>query len=199
MNKPAANQFPIHEFIRERWSPRSYKKEKIENNDLLSMFEAARWAPSSINEQPWSFIAATQEEKESFSKMVYCLGGNNPRWAINASALVIILANNNFEKTGAPNRHSFFDAGLATSQFIFEATSRGYHSHIMGGFDIQKTTSEFSIPDSHSVIAFLSVGKIDSPDSLPEDLKARELTDRVRKPLDQILFSEKFGTKSNLI
>ncbi len=131
--------------------------------------------------------------------MVDCLGGNNPRWAINASALVIILANNNFEKTGAPNRHSFFDAGLATSQFIFEATSRGYHSHIMGGFDLQKTAEKFLIPDSYSIIAFLSVGKIDSPDSLPDDLKARELTERVRKTLEQFLFSEKFGNKSNLI
>jgi len=199
MTKPAITQFPIHEFIRDRWSPRSYKKETIVKNDLLSMFEAARWAPSSINEQPWSFIVATQEEKDIFSKIVACLTGNNPRWAVNASALVIILAKNNFDKTGTPNRHSFFDAGLAISQFIFEATSRGYHSHIMGGIDIQKTVENFSIPDSHSVIAILSVGKIDSPDSLPEDLKARELTERTRKPLDQILFSEKFDTKSNLI
>ncbi len=120
MDKPAGNTHLIHELIKKRWSPRAFADRSVEHDKLLSLFEAARWAPSSLNAQPWSFILATKEETEGFNRLLECLSEKNQRWAHAASALVLSVAHL-YLRSRKPDRLAFYGVGLAVENLAIQA------------------------------------------------------------------------------
>lgn len=158
------------------------------------LFEAARWAPSAMNEQPWRFIYATKEDEEAFERLgSFLVEGNS--WAKNAAALFITIAKTKYDFNGNPNKHAWHDVGLATGNLLLQATDLGLHIHLMGGFDAAKAQKVLGIPDGFEAVAMGAVGYAGDPETLPENLKARELAPRKRKPLSEIAFKGEWSKK----
>jgi nitroreductase len=193
MHKPAVTDHPVHEFIRERWSPRAFSDKPVPAEVLRSLFEAARWAPSSNNEQPWAFIVATKEDHEAHAKLVSTLVEFNRVWAKHAPVLAIAVSELAFARNGHPNRNAFYDTGAAVSGLTAEAISRGLLVHQMAGFDPQKAIELFSIPAGWEPISAFVIGYPGDPQSLPETLRDRELAPRTRKPLVDFVMSGNWG------
>lgn len=193
MQKPALSDSPVHELIRDRWSPRSFADKAIPEEILRSLFEAARWAPSSNNEQPWAYLVATKHDQVNFAKILGTLVEFNASWAKNASALAIAVAKKNFTKTGAPNRNAEYDTGAATALLSVEATSHALAVHQMAGFDPEKAREVFGIPEGWEPIAAMAIGYPGSPESLPQPLKERELAPRTRKPIREFVMTGSWG------
>ena len=183
MEKPAPTDVSLNQIIRNRWSPRAFAEKTIAPDVLRSLFEAARWAPSSNNEQPWVYIVATKDDAENFAKMVSVLVEFNQNWAKHAAALALSVAHKNWNKDGKPNRHALHDVGSATAQLTFEANSRGIFVHQMAGFDVAKAHETFAIPQDWEPVAMIAMGYPGDPASLPGPLRDRELGPRNRKPL----------------
>src|SRR5215472_6762107 len=158
MQKLAPSDFPVHQLIRKRWSPRAFADEPIPEDVLGSLFEAARWAPSSANEQPWAYIVATKEDKVNFDKVLGTLVEFNAGWAKNAAALAIATAELAFAKTHSPNRSAQYDTGAATALLSVEATARGVVVHQMAGFDAAKARQTFAIPEGWEPMAAIAIG-----------------------------------------
>src|SRR5260370_8782050 len=146
MEKPAVTDYPIEEILRRRWSPRAFSDRVVEPEKLQSLFEAARWAPSSFNEQPWSFIVATKQKQEEHARLLSCLVEGNQRWAREAPVLMVSVAKLNFEKTGKPNRHAFHDVGLAVGTMIVQATALDLFFHQMAEFSPEKVRENYGVP-----------------------------------------------------
>jgi nitroreductase len=193
MNKPALSESPVHQLIRDRWSPRSFEDKAIPEDALRSLFEAARWAPSSNNEQPWAYIVATKDDKGNFDKILGTLVEFNASWAKHASALAIAVAKLNFAQNHAPNRNAQYDTGAASALLSVEATARGLAVHQMAGFDPEKARTAFGIPEGWEAIAAIAIGYPGSPDSLPPKLKDRELAPRRRKPIREFVMTGSWG------
>ena len=126
MEKPADTQYPIHDLLKRRWSPRAFSERPVEPDALRSLLEAARWAPSSSNEQPWSFIVATRDNEAEHGRLVSCLVDGNVPWAQRAPVLMVSVARMSFEDEGKPNRHAFHDVGQAVADLSVQATALGY-------------------------------------------------------------------------
>jgi nitroreductase len=193
MQKPAPSDFPVHELIRERWSPRAFADRPVPQNLLRSIFEAARWAPSSNNEQPWAYIVATREDKENFEKMLSVLVEFNANWARNAPVLAIAVAKLTFAKNNAPNRNALYDTGAASALLSVEATAHGLAVHQMAGFDPGKARQVFGIPPVWEPIAAIAIGYPGDPASLPPPLKDREMAPRTRKPIAEFVMAGHWG------
>jgi nitroreductase len=193
MDKPAPSDSPIHDLIRNRWSPRAFSDKPIPRDVLRSLFEAARWAPSSNNEQPWAFFVAPKDDKENFEKMLGVLVEFNSGWAKGAAVLAIAVAKLSFAKNNAPNRNAQYDTGAATAWLSVEATARGLFVHQMAGFDPEKARLAFGIPPGWDAIAALAIGYPGDPGSLPDRLKERELAPRTRKPLSEFVMAGHWG------
>jgi len=193
MQKPALNDFPVHKLIRERWSPRAFADKPISPEVLRSLFEAARWAPSSYNEQPWAYIVATKDDKPSFEKVLGTLVEFNASWAKNAPVLAIAVAKLEFSKNHAPNRNAQYDTGAATALLSVEATAHGLGVHQMAGFDPEKARQTFSIPSEWEAVAALAIGFPGNPETLPQTMKDRELAPRTRKPISEFVMSGSWG------
>src|SRR5713226_2396077 len=193
MTTLATSEYPINELIANRWSPFAFEDRSVSEDDLRSLFEAARWAPSSSNEQPWSYIVATREDKENFEKMLSVLVEFNANWAKNAPVLALAIAKLVFEKNNAPNRNAQYDTGAATALLSVEATSRGLAVHQMAGFDPEKARQAFGIPAGWEAIAAMAIGYPGNPDSLPQRLKDRELAPRTRKPIREFVMTGSWG------
>src|SRR5215472_14565175 len=147
MQKLAPSDFPVHQLIRKRWSPRAFADKPIPEDVLRSLFEAARWAPSSNNEQPWAYLVATKEDKVNFDKVLGALVEFNAGWAKNAAVLAIAVAKLVFAKNRTPNRNAQYDTGAATALLSVEATARGLSVHQMAGFDPDQARKTFAIPE----------------------------------------------------
>ena len=199
MQKLAETRYPIHELLRERWSPRAFADRMVEPEKLRSLLEAARWAPSSFNEQPWSFIVATKEHPGEYGRLLSCLVEGNVRWAQHAPVLMLSVARLAFERNQKPNRHAFHDVGLAVENMVIQATALGLAVHQMAGFHVDKARELFSIPDGHEPVAALVLGFPGDPAGLPEDLRERERAPRIRKPLESFVFSGQWGQPSRLV
>ena len=189
MEKQADTAYPIHELLQRRWSPRAFSDKMVETDQLRSLFEAARWAPSSNNEQPWSFIIATKDDENNYRRLFECLKEGNKKWAFRAPVLMLSVARLNFEDEGTPNRHAFHDTGMAVFSLVVQATALGLMVHQMAGFDVEKARTELKIPDGHEPVAMIAVGYPGDPDILPDRLKQRELLPRERKPIAEFVFS----------
>ncbi|MGH7165362.1 MAG: nitroreductase family protein [Nitrospiraceae bacterium] len=199
MEKPAATTYPIHDLLRRRWSPRAFSARPVEPEKLRSLWEAARWAPSSFNEQPWSFIVATKEEQGGYNRLLHCLSEGNRVWAQQAPVLMFSVARLQFEDNGEPNRHAFHDVGLAVENLVVQATALGLSVHQMAAFDTEKARAAFLIPASHEPVAGLAIGYSGDPATLPERLRERELAQRNRKSITQFVFAERWGDPSSLV
>jgi len=199
MQKPAATDFPVNDLVRERWSPRAFGDKAIAPDVLRSLFEAARWAPSSSNEQPWAYIVATKEDQEDFAKILSVLVEFNAGWAKHAGVLAIAVSELAFAKTAAPNPNAQYDTGAATALLCLEATARGLFVHQMAGFDPEKARQVFSIPKEWAAIAAMAIGYPGEAASLPQPLQDRELAPRTRKPLSEFVMAGTWGHTASFI
>ena len=193
MQKEAVTDHPVHELIRNRWSPRAFADKPIPEDVLRSLFEAARWAPSSNNEQPWAYLIASKDDEVNFDKTLGTLVEFNAGWAKNAAALAIAVAKLAFANNHAPNRNAQYDTGAATALLSMEATARGLMVHQMAGFHPEKARQAFAIPEEWEPIAAIAIGYPGDPDSLPPKLKDRELAPRTRKPIRDFVMTGSWG------
>ncbi len=193
MEQPARLQFPIHDLLARRWSPRAFDERSVDTDTLRTLFEAARWAPSSNNEQPWRFIVAIKQHQTDWNRLFECLAEGNRRWAFRAPVLVLSVASLHFEDDGKPNRHAFHDTGLATENFVLQATAQGLVAHQMAGFDLEKARLDLRIPAGYEPVAMIALGYPGDPALLPERLRERELRPRDRRPIAAWTFSGQWG------
>lgn len=198
MEKPADTQYPIHDLLRRRWSPRAFDDRPIERDKLQSLFEAARWAPSSNNGQPWHFLVATKtDNRVEYDRLLNCLVEGNQRWAHRAPVLVLSVASLQFDD-GSPNRHALHDTGMAAENLSVQATAIGLVVHHMAGFEIDRARVDCRIPDGYEPVAMMAVGYPGDPAILPDRLRARETQPRARKPLSEFVYSATWGQPSPL-
>ena len=193
MEKLAETQVPIHEVIGKRWSPRAFAPRSVEPEKLVSVFEAARWASSASNEQPWAFVLAASDDPKNYEAMLGVLVDFNRGWANQAPALILTLAHTQFEKDGRPNRHAFYDLGQAAANLSLQATALGLVTHPMAGFDAEAARQRFAVPAGWEPVSVIALGYPGDPDSLNETLRQRELAQRKRKPLPSLVFSGTWG------
>jgi len=200
MQKPATTDHPVHDLIRERWSPRAFSAKQVPRDVLRSLFEAARWAPSSNNEQPWAFLVATQEDPASHSKMLSTLVEFNRAWARHAPVLAVAVSKLAFARNGNPNRNAFYDTVSSVAYLKTEATARGLFVHQMAGFDPHQAIELFSIPSGWEPIAAFVMGYPGDPDSmLDHSLREREFSPRLRKPLAEFVMSGSWGQPASFL
>lgn len=183
--KTRKSTYPINPLILNRWSPRAMTGEEVDNEEIMSLFEAARWAPSSYNNQPWRFIYA-KKNTEHWEGLFNLLADGNKTWAKNSALLVVVISRKNFEHNEKPARTYQFDAGSAWENLALEAFSRGLVAHGMQGFDYDKARTDLEIPDDFEVMAMIAIGKKGQRESLPTELQEREKPTE-RKPLKDIV------------
>lgn len=169
---------PIHELLERRFSPREFTEEPVPRETIRRLLEAARWAPSSFNEQPWRFIVASKESPREFDALLACLGEKNQEWAKEAPLLMLSVAKKTFTRNDKPNRHSWHDVGLAVSQLIVQATHEGLYVHQMAGFDADEARETYAIPEEFEPVAAIAIGRSN----------AEPKSSRSRKPMDEIAF-----------
>jgi nitroreductase len=194
MRKPANADYPIHDLIRARWSPRAFDDRPVERAELLSLFEAARWAPSSGNEQPWRFVVAERHsDQAAFDRLIGALNESNQIWARFAPVVGFSVASMIWERTGRPNRHAWHDVGLSMSMLLVEATSRGLFVHQMAGYDAQKAREACAIPEGFDPVAAFVIGYPGPIERLDERNRGRETAPRTRRPVSQSAFQGRWG------
>ncbi|MBA3241905.1 MAG: nitroreductase family protein [Acidobacteria bacterium] len=200
MENSAETQHSVHELIKNRWSPRAFSARAVEPEKLLSLLEAARWAASCFNEQPWNFIVATKEEGgDGYERLLGCLVEANALWARHAPVLMISVARLDFKRNGKPNRHALHDTGQAAAHLALQATALGLAVHQMAGFDASKAREQFSIPEGFEPVAAIAVGYPGDPADLPEELRDKELAQRTRLPLEDFVFGGNWRETSPLV
>jgi nitroreductase len=199
MMKAASNDYPIHDLLKRRWSPRAFADRPVEPDKLRSLLEAARWAPSSFNEQPWVFLVGTRDRPEEYDRVLGCLVEFNQTWAKSAPVLMLTVAHLAFDLNGQPNRHAFHDVGLAMANLTMQATAEGLAVHQMAGIVPDKVRAAFGVPGGWEPVAAAAIGYFGDPDSLPEELRKRELAPSIRKPLRSFVFTGGWGKASPLL
>ena len=192
LKRPAETSTAIHDLIAHRWSPRAFDSKPVEPEKLRSLFEAARWAPSSYNAQPWYFIVGTKDNPENYNRVLESLVEFNQGWAKNAPVLALSVAKLKFDD-GKPNRHAFHDVGQAAANLSLQAEALGLSVHQMAGIDPEKARKLFDIPADYEAVAGIAIGYAGEPASLPDGLRERELAPRQRKPLDSFVFTGSWG------
>ncbi|HEU4443755.1 MAG TPA: nitroreductase family protein [Nitrososphaeraceae archaeon] len=197
ITKMAKTDYPINEIISRRWSARAFSTKPVEKLKLLSILEAARWAPSSRNEQPWRYIVFTNDNPEKLKKAQSVLKEIND-YAKRAPILICAITKRTYTDNSIPNRLHFHDLGAANENMFLEAFSQGLIMHEMGGFDVQMARDVFNIPEDYEVGIMIALGYQDTHHVLPERLKEKALIPRVRKSLSEIVFVEEFGNGISL-
>jgi len=193
--KKATTDYPIHELLAQRWSPYAFQDRPAAEADLRSLFEAARWAASSYNEQPWSFLVATRDDPEEFGRLLSCLVEQNQAWAKAAPVLALGVVSLKFSRNNQDNRAAVHDLGLAAGNLVVEATARGLSVHQMIGILPDKAREIYQIPGHSEAWTALAIGYKGDPSKLPDALKQRDLMPRQRKPLSQFVFTGKWGQR----
>lgn len=189
MHKKAVTYYPIHDHLAHRWSPRAFADRPVMEQDLGSLFEAARWAASCYNEQPWRFIVARREQQDEYQKLLSCLVEGNQSWAIQAPVLGLGIVKKTFSMNGKPNNFAHHDLGLATAGLMAQATALGLYVHAMGGILPQRAVEIYQVPDDFDVLTGFAIGYPGDADSLEESMRASELEPRIRRPLTGTVFS----------
>ncbi|MBX3415694.1 MAG: nitroreductase family protein [Pirellulales bacterium] len=179
----------IHDLLRRRWSPRAFEAHPVEPEQLAALFEAARWAPSCYNEQPWAFLVTSQRQHDDFARALDTLVEFNQLWARHAPVLALSFARLTFARNGQPNNHAWYDVGQAVAHLTFQATALGLYVHQMAGFDASKVRRNFRIPDGWEPVTAIAIGSIGDPESLVPKLRDPEIAPRSRKPLAEVVFS----------
>jgi nitroreductase len=195
MEKPAAASHPIHELLVRRWSPRAFADRPVPHDVLLRMFEAARWAASSYNEQPWTYIVGVRQvDPEQFDRLASVLAPPNA-WAKRAPVLALSILKNTFSHNNSPNAVAMHDVGAASASLTIEGLRDGVFVHQMAGFNKAKAKEVFAIPDGYEPVAMLAIGYPGDPETLEEPLKGRELSERTRKPVSEFVFEGNWGER----
>jgi len=194
IEKTRKSAYGVNHMILNRWSPRSFSGEDISDQDLFALFEAARWAPSSYNNQPWRFIYAKRNSKH-WDTILNLLVDFNKQWCANASALVVIISKKTFDYNGKPSVTHQFDSGAAWENLALQATSQGLITHAMQGFDYERARKDLAIPDEYDVMAMVAIGKKGATEKLLPELQQREAPSD-RKPLSEIVMEGKFANKA---
>jgi nitroreductase len=189
---------PVHELIPRRWSPYGFADRPVSTADLQSLFEAARWAASSYNEQPWRYIVATKADPAEFARLLSCLVEQNQAWAKNAPVLALGCTSLVFARNGQPNGAAVHDLGLAAGNLTLEATARGLFVHQMIGILPDKAREVYRIPAAVQPLTGLAIGYAADPATLPDPLRERDLAPRTRKPLSEFVFGGEWGKAAGL-
>ncbi len=193
MQKSGEIESPILDVIRNRRSRRAYSATPIELEKIDSLFEAARWAPSSVNEQPWLYMYATNEQPELWGKMFDALNEGNKAWAHKASLIIVSLVRRNFLRNGMPNPSARYDLGAANAFLSLQATALGLNVHQIGGFNTEKIINNLSIPADYEPVAILVIGYPGKTDDLPDHLRKRELAPRERYQKNVFVMNRAFS------
>ena len=195
LRKPAQTSRPIHELLARRWSTRAFDAAKpVTREQLTTLLEAGRWAPSCNGDEPWRYLVWDRaRDPEGFEKAFDCLSDNNRKWVKNVPLLMLSCAGSNFAATGKPNRWTQHDTGAASLSIALQADVLGLAVHQMGGFDAEKARAAFGIPAEYAPMAMIAVGYQAAPDVLDEETKKKELTPRARKPLGEKFFEGGWG------
>lgn len=196
IDKPAITAVPINEIIAKRWSIRAFDIKKVVSREqIVAICEAARWAPSCYNDQPYRFMVWDKNHNlEQYNKAFNCIGEWNQRWVRTAPVLLCALADNKFRYNGSPNRWAQFDTGAATQNLYLQAVSLGLMAHPFGGFDGDKIKSEFNIPDDFTPMAMIAIGyQSEDIDILDDDHKSEETKERIRISLGDNFFDSEWN------
>jgi nitroreductase len=193
-----ASELPIHDVLARRMSAHAFSPRPVAPAALRSILEAARWAPSCFNAQPWAFVVATKDQPERHEAILSTLMDLNRRWAASAPVLIVTVARKAFPHNGAPNRHAWHDVGLATANLLTQATALGLVAGPMGGFDSKAAREKLAIPEGWEPVAVIALGypaaqaaEADAPDAIAP--KPRQ-----RNPLEQFVFSGQWGQAAEL-
>jgi nitroreductase len=198
--KRASTDSPIVELLAMRYSPYVFEPRPVDEGQLLACLEAARWAPSSYNEQPWSFLVARRTHADEFAQMLSCLLEANQAWAQYASVLLLTVVCQTFSRNGKPNRVAEHDVGLAAANFAVQATALGLAVHQMAGVDLDKARRVYQIPDTHQPLTGIALGHAATPQPGDSDpLAHRDLAPRTRKPLSEIVFAGQWARKAAFV
>lgn len=190
--KKAESDAPLIPEVSERWSPRSFSEEPVSAAELRSLLEAARWAPSCYNEQPWHFLVACREDEASFTRMLDCLVEANREWARAAPVLMLTVAKTHFERNGKENRHARHDVGLAMGHLTVQATAMDIFVHQMAGIRPERAREIYRIPGGYEVVAGVALGRLGHIDV--DDLEKRS-----RKSLSDFVFKDEWGRTAERI
>jgi len=190
--RPGAATRPINALIAGRWSSRAISGRTVEREKLATLFEAARWAPSCFNEQPWCYVIATQGDSESFERMASCLVDGNA-WAKSAYLLGLSIAKPRFARGGKPNIHAWHDVGAASQTLFLQAAELGLYMHEMAGFNRERAKEVIGLDDDHEPVAMIAIGYPADPAALPEPLRVKESAPRERRGVEQFVFMGRLG------
>jgi nitroreductase len=185
-------QYPVHHLIEKRWSGRAFADRKVENEKIYSLFEAVRWAASSMNEQPWRFII-THKGDAAYQKLFSILNAGNQLWTGDAPILILTVVKTVFSKTGALNAYALHDLGLAMGQFGLQATELGLNLHQMAGFDKNKTRELFNLPENYEPATVIALGYLGDPGLLPEKYQQSEQAPQTRKKIEEFVFENEWN------
>jgi nitroreductase len=175
----------LNKAIRNRWSPRAFSEKPVTDEMIRILFEAARWAPSARNEQPWQYFYAHRDQEKRFNELLGMLTGNNPEWAKNAQVLMVSVVKKQYDYKNRPNRNALHDLGAANVSVAIQASEMGLQVHQMAGFDKEKTIDYLNLDrEKYEPVTFFAVGFPGDPEQLDEELKKRELEPRQRKEID---------------
>lgn len=178
----------ILEIIQERWSPYSFSSSIVEENKIKAMVEAAGYAPSCNNEQPWIFVFATRQDINVFNDYLGFMADSNKIWAKDAYAILISMARTKFSHSGKPNRYAFHDTGMAVTNLLLQALTMDVYVHQMGGYSVEKVKEYFKLDDSIEPVAMMAIGYIGDGMSLSPELLKRDEKRRSRKSINEFVF-----------
>ena len=187
MKPKLISDFPVADFITNRWSPRAFSDKIIKESDILTLFEAARWSPSSRNSQPWRFIYSQNDNSEIYKKLFSCMVEWNQSWAHTAPMLVLGIAQTKFKKH--INTHALYDLGLSVGQMTAQASSMGIYIHQMGGINIEDTIRTFNLSENYSPIVMLAIGYPGDISKIPADIAADEYLQQKRLQVKEFAFN----------
>jgi nitroreductase len=186
MRKTASTSVPVHPLLAERWSPRGFDSaHELGDQELTALLEAARWAPSAQNSQPWRFLVSRRGE-EAHGRLFAALAPGNRSWAGAASALILVVARNAGDD-GSPQPWALYDTGQAVAALVTQAEAEGLAVHQMGGFDSAAVRAEFGLGDDLTPVVMLAIGRRGTIADLPEHLAGRETAPRARRPVSDLL------------
>jgi nitroreductase len=192
LHKSTVIEYPVTDLIEQRRSRRAYSSQPIETEKIHSLFEAARWAPSSMNEQPWAYLYATQDQPELWNELLNTLNESNRVWAKHAPLLILSMVRKTLLRNGAVNSAARYDVGAANAFLSIQATHFGLNVHQMGGFDRQRTIDRLNIPDNYEPMVIMAVGYLGDSENLSENLKQREVALRERYTQDFFVMNKPF-------
>ena len=193
MDKPAETSVPIHELLSRRWSPRAFSDQRIPTSEIQRLLEAARWASSCFNEQPWVFILAAKDQKPEYRTLLECLVEGNQEWAGQAPLLILTVAKMQFSHNNQANRHAYHDVGLAVGNLVTQATALNLVVHQMAGIHRERIQDTYSLPSGYEPVTALAVGYHGDPNNLSRPLLEREQSPRTRNPLKTWVFTGTWG------